>query len=278
MSLTQVPRWTRPRVTMSSVNSRGYITVPLTALWASPTAPRDVDAWAVAPEPDVLAWLADLDAAAARLGLHGRVLTQLECCEPVLITGDGSGRVAGSPDQGWLQIVAPLQPSTLDARGYPGWVLAAHVREQVPDCAPLATVNGRPEVGADARDFIAVARTHLGVAYLWGGLCDVGLDCSGLVHLSLRRLGVVVPRDADDQYDACEHIPAVMAQPGDLFFFAHEGMRPHHVGIVTGPSRMLHAPQTGSVVIEELLTPARRKTLIGAGRVPFLPAPTASAG
>jgi hypothetical protein len=69
---------------MSSVNSHGYVTVPVTTLWASPTAPRDVDGWALAPRTDVVAWLADLDAAGARPGLLGPVLTQLEHDETVL--------------------------------------------------------------------------------------------------------------------------------------------------------------------------------------------------
>lgn len=262
---------------MANVNTQQYVTVQVTAVWTSPTAPRSVDTWAIAPEPDVSAWLADLDAADARLGLHGRLLTQLERGEPVLVTAETDVRTDGPLDQRWLNVVAPLQPSTLDARGYPGWVLAAHCGEQVPDGAPPATAPGHPETGADTRAFVEEARTHLGVPYLWGGLCAAGLDCSGLVHLSLRRLGVLIPRDADDQYDACRHIPAVEAEPGDLFFFAHEGKRPHHVGIVTAPYRMLHAPETGSVVVEELLNPARRETLIGAGRLPLRRQGTASA-
>lgn len=263
---------------MSDVNSRRYVTVPVTALWASSRSPRDVDAAAVAPRPDVVAWLTDLDAAQARLGLHGRVLTQLELGEPVVITGDpdgaATGSTAASADEGWLQVVAPMQPSSLDERGYPGWVLAAHVSVQVPHRSPLSATADSFGAGAGCDAFIALARTHLGLPYLWGGMCDWGLDCSGLVHLSLRRLGVIFPRDADDQYDACEHIPAADARPGDLFFFAHEGKRPHHVGIVTGPGRMLHAPETGSVVIEQALSPARQNSLIGAGRLSSLLART----
>lgn len=260
------------------VDSRLYVTVPVTSLWTSPTAPRAVDKWAVGSQPDVVAWLADLDAAQERLGLHGRVLTQLELGEPVLITGHRDGSTRGSPSmtegsakEGWLPVAAPMQPSSRDARGYPGWVIAGHLSSQVPDRSPLSSAAAFPDedTGNDTRTkaFLAAARAYLGLPYLWGGMCDWAMDCSGLVHLNLRRLGVVCPRDAEDQYDACEHIPAEDARPGDLFFFAHEGGRPHHVGIVTGPGRMLHAPETGSLVVEEPLTPARRDSLIGAGRL-----------
>jgi len=208
--------------------------------------------------------LADLDAADARLGLHGRALTQLELGEPVDIIDEGS------VGQGWLQIVAPNQPSSLDPRGYPGWVRADHVNAQVPDGASVPAGSDSHEGAGGADAFIALTRSYVGLPYLWGGMCDWAVDCSGLVHLGLRRLGVVFPRDADDQYDACEHISVADARPGDLYFFAHEGKRPHHVGIVTGPGRMVHAPETGSLVVEEALNPARHNSLIGAGRVAAL--------
>jgi len=267
---------------MSNVNNLRYVNVPVTTLWTSPTAPREVDAWAVAPTPDVVAWLADIDKADARLGLHGRALTQLELGEPVDIIGEADG--------GWLEVVAPMQPSSLDARGYPGWLLAVHVGKLAPDRSPLGALDdsltslSSPDPlssGHGAEAFIAQARKHLGLPYLWGGMCDWGLDCSGLVHLSLRQLGLVFPRDADDQYDVCEHVSAADALPGDLYFFAHEAKRPHHVGIVTAPGVMLHAPETGAVIVEEALTPQRRSSLIGAGRVaPRKPArmPSVKAG
>jgi len=264
-------------VTMSSVSSQQFVTVPVTTVWTSPTAPRAVDGWAVAQEPDMAAWLVDLDRAGARPGLHGRVFTQLECGEPVIVIGDHGGLRTASTGALWKQVAAPWQPSTVDERGYPGWVLAGHLGGRAPSGAPVEGAAGRPG-GADPHAFVAGARSHLGVGYLWGGMCDLGLDCSGLVHLSLRRLGVIAPRDADDQYDACVPLRAAEAEPGDLFFFAEQGRRPHHVGIVTAPFRMIHAPQSGSSVVEEHLSPERRRTLIGAGRLPMLPTHTASAG
>jgi len=49
---------------------------PVATVWASPDAPRDLDAAAVADRPDQAAWLGGLSAE-DRLGLHGRTLTQL---------------------------------------------------------------------------------------------------------------------------------------------------------------------------------------------------------
>ncbi|MDQ1538784.1 MAG: gamma-D-glutamyl-L-lysine dipeptidyl-peptidase [Actinomycetota bacterium] len=263
-------------MTIPGVNGLGYVAVPITALWTSPTAARSVDRWAVEPVPDVPAWLADLDAATARSGLYGRVLTQLEYGEPVLIIGDADGLRAGQDSRLWLQIAAPMQPSSLDERGYPGWVPAEHIGQGVvqvddPSLRPADGNSGTPEVEASAEAFIAVARAHLGVPYLWGGTCRLGLDCSGLVHLSLRRLGIVVPRDTVDLYDACEHLPAAEAVPGDLLFFAQNGERPHHVGIVTEPDQVLHSVKKGSLIVEGPLSASRRSTLIGAGRLSFQP-------
>jgi cell wall-associated NlpC family hydrolase len=264
---------TSQRMTIPGVSGTGYVAVPITALWTSPTAPRWVDQWAVAPVPDMLAWLADLDAASARSGLYGRMLTQLEYGEPVLIIGDKDGVRAGRGGRLWLRIAAPMQPSALDERGYPGWVPAEHIGQEAPDPS-LETAqfySETPEVEASAEAFIAVARAHLGVPYLWGGTCRLGLDCSGLVHVSLRRLGLVAPRDTVDLYDECEHLSAAEAVPGDLLFFAQNGERPHHVGIVTGPDQVLQSVNKGSLIVEGRLSATRRSTLIGAGRLSFQP-------
>jgi gamma-D-glutamyl-L-lysine dipeptidyl-peptidase len=230
------------------------ITVPATMLWIEPTSPRGIDAPAVTAQPDVEAWLRGLDAVEdGRIGLHGRVESQLVRGEPVQVIGSR---------EDWRQVVCPWQPSSADPRGYPGWIPAAHLGE----ARSPSPSGSAPDAKVSGAALLATARHHLGLPYLWGGMSTYALDCSGLVHLSLRTLGLRVPRDAHDQQDAATPVPLEHVQAGDLLFFARDGQPAHHVGIANGDGGMLHAPETGAVIVEEPLTRERRESLSGAGR------------
>ena len=63
------------------------------------------------------------------------------------------------------------------------------------------------------KDFVAVAERFLHVPYLWGGKTSLGIDCSGLVQVSLEAAGIAAPRDTDLQEKA---IGAPLAFDADL--------------------------------------------------------------
>jgi len=86
-------------------------------------------------------------------------------------------------------------------------------------------------------DFVAVAEKFLHVPYYWGGKTVQGLDCSGLVQISLHASGIESPRDSDMQERALGNVLKNHAalQRGDLVFW------PGHVGIMHSATHLLHA-------------------------------------
>src|SRR5260370_4528350 len=64
---------------------------------------------------------------------------------------------------------------------------------------PLPHV-GRIDRHAD--DFVGVAEQFAGTPYLCGGKSRLGIDCSGLVQVSLNAAGTGCPRDSDMQQDS----------------------------------------------------------------------------
>lgn len=141
------------------------------------------------------------------------------------------------------------------AYDYPGWIRTVHLAP-VPGTAPRTWL---PEARPDG-DPVEEARAYLGAPYEWGGMSERGIDCSGLVHMAHRRLGRLVPRDADQQEDAAELVDEGALRRGDLVCFGPPG-KAHHIAFWLGEGRILHATQregTGCV-IEESLENARGK-------------------
>jgi len=315
------------------------VCVAVATLWAGPDKVRPIDEPALGVPARPRAWVEAMSQDERVEGLVGRVLTQLLLGERVRVL-----EMAGD----WVRVIALGQPTSLDHRGYPGWLPAeqisslggihvagirvaarhrgddgtrdlsgvVHVVEATattlrddPDGAlvvpgvtlgtrlmasgaahdgwlPVA-VPGRFEPAWAVEDDLApvphepptdhfvvleMADRLRDVPYVWGGVSAYGVDCSGLVHLTWRRFGVTMPRDAHDQAAATTQIALGRERPGDLYFFAGPSGGVTHVGFVAaapeGNTRqMLHACGTqGKVVLEEI-TGERSETLVAAHRV-----------
>ncbi len=123
------------------------------------------------------------------------------------------------------------------------------------------------ELAATSRhaDWVSIAESLMGQPYIWGGVSSFGLDCSGLVQSSLRAFGQDAPRDSDQQSQMGEGVAIndrfTGLQRGDLIFWKG------HVGIMTSPTRLLHANAHHMMVAAEPVVTAAARIAKSAGAV-----------
>jgi cell wall-associated NlpC family hydrolase len=85
-------------------------------------------------------------------------------------------------------------------------------------------------------DWVATSERFSGAPYVWGGKTFEGVDCSGLVQISLASAGIACPRDTDQQEAALGVEAAHLARRrGDLVFWNG------HVAIMLDADRVIHA-------------------------------------
>jgi cell wall-associated NlpC family hydrolase len=125
----------------------------------------------------------------------------------------------------------------------------------------LVAAHLRP-CGEHAGDYVAVAEELLSTPYLWGGASAFGIDCSGLVQLSMRMAGRVAPRDSDMQADGLGEpfdpgSDLAGLRRGDLVFWKG------HIAIMLDGENIIHANG-------HTMTVSREKLAVAVERIAYL--------
>ena len=113
------------------------------------------------------------------------------------------------------------------------------------------------------------ALKYEGFPYVFGGAHpDTSFDCSGLTQWVYGQAGIELPRTAQEQYDATEHISLSEAKPGDLVFFHSTYNTANYIthnGIYLGNNQMFHAGDP--IGYADLTSSYWQEHLVGAGRI-----------
>lgn len=109
-----------------------------------------------------------------------------------------------------------------------------------------------------------------GYPYTFGGMSPTtSFDCSGLMMWAFRKIGVNLPRTAQEQYNASQKITADELQPGDFIFFTgtyNAGRPVTHIGMYVGNGKMFDA-NGGGIGFTDLNDRYWQEHLYGYGRI-----------
>ena len=211
-----------------------WVRADVATVWLHRYSARPSDRPAVAPDPNIRQWIRRVPLS-VRENFDRRVLTQALRGEPLTV-------LKRTP--GWTKVRVLQQRGSYYRHGIPGWVPTSQLSTKPVVGHAYDPAVRRPSVAAELR----IARSYLGTPYLWGGMTQAGIDCSGLTYRVFRALGRVLPRDAADQSRLGRSVSHRSLRPGDLVFFGATRSTIHHVGIYAGRGMVLHAPHTGTRV------------------------------
>ncbi|WP_318310393.1 C40 family peptidase [Flagellimonas crocea] len=111
---------------------------------------------------------------------------------------------------------------------------------------------------AKANEIISTALAYSGTRYKYGGTTKKGMDCSGLVYVSLKENDILFPRTSYQMAMEGQKIRVNQVEKGDLLFFqtSKTRRRINHVGLVVEVDgddiKFIHATTSRGVLVSSL--------------------------
>ena len=161
--------------------------------------------------------------------IHRQPNEQSEILDPISI---GTKLLCSKLTSEWHKVILP----TTDGNKI-GFIKSEAINN-LKQVRQLSKNQLRTEIIKTACSFIGkIANTNLKKSYCWGGRSGYipglmsGVDCSALINLIYRAVGIDIARDTYDQFRLSTLIPhGSLLQPGDLIFFARNLQFPEKVG------------------------------------------------
>lgn len=142
-----------------------------------------------------------------------------------------------------------------DPVGYVGWVAAEDIKRMtLEEWTQYRKI--KKDDSLSRKKVLEYAAPVMGVPYVWGGITEDGLDCSGFTQYVYRKRGVILPRDANQQA-AVGRLVGFSGymdnlRAGDLIFFCGSTGRVSHVAISLGGYDFIESSSGDGVHISSL--------------------------
>ncbi len=190
---------------------------------------------------------------------------------PVVVSSPEVWLRAKADPKAEILVRAPLGAQLVPVGPWPsqGWGCLWVPGLEEPVYAPVKHFSPAPPAPtSDGQKIVDTAWQLKGTRYLWGGMSNKGIDCSGFTYTAYRVHGILIPRDADQQFLVGDPVKLADLQPGDLMFFGDTAEEISHVGMYAGDGKFIHSSGSlGGVTITKIDHPKYTAIYQGARRI-----------
>lgn len=122
-------------------------------------------------------------------------------------------------------------------------------------------------------ELLEIANSYIGISYKAGGTTKNGMDCSGLVNTSFKKIGIQLPRSSKAISTKGTEVLLNEVEKGDLLFFDIARLKGgiNHVGLVTsiqnGKVFFIHSTTSKGVIISSMDESYWKKEFVKAKRI-----------